>query len=141
MAEDTYAGDVSPSDAWGILRDDAAAVLIDCRTEPEWRYVGLPDLSALGKEVLCVCWQVFPDLRLNDGFAEAVAELGVTPERTVLFLCRSGVRSRNAAVALTAAGYRRCLNVADGFEGPHDRERRRGRIGGWKASGLPWSQE
>ena len=141
MAEETYAGDVSPSEAWRILQDEATAVLVDCRTEAEWRYVGLPDLSALDKQVVCVCWQVFPDMGLNDGFAQALAEQGVGAEQTVLFLCRSGVRSRNAAVAMTAAGYGRCFNVADGFEGPHDRERHRGRIGGWKASGLPWAQD
>jgi rhodanese-related sulfurtransferase len=56
-------------------------------------------------------------------------------------LCRSGARSRAAAEAMTALGYQRCYNVADGFEGPHDGERHRGQLAGWKASGLPWTQE
>ncbi len=141
MTDESYAGDISPSEAWQILNDEAAAVLVDCRTDAEWRYVGLPDLRALGKQALCVPWQLFPDLRLNERFADSLAEQGVEPEQTVLFLCRSGVRSRNAAIAMTPAGYSRCLNVSDGFEGPHDRQQHRGQVGGWKASGLPWSQD
>jgi hypothetical protein len=41
---------------------------------------------------------------------------------------------------MAAAGYTRCRNVADGFEGPLDAERHRGKLGGWKAKGLPWAQ-
>jgi rhodanese-related sulfurtransferase len=59
----------------------------------------------------------------------------------VLFLCRSGGRSRNAAVAMTAAGFGSCYNVAEGFEGDKDGEGHRGRVGGWKLAGLPWRQE
>ena len=141
MSDETYAGDVDPSQAWQILTDESDAALVDCRTEAEWRYVGLPDLSTLGKQTLCVGWQLFPDMRPNPNFAKDLAAKGVTPDRTVLFLCRSGVRSRHAAIAMTAAGFHRCLNVADGFEGPKDRQKHRGRIGGWKASGLPWIQD
>jgi rhodanese-related sulfurtransferase len=57
----------------------------------------------------------------------------------VYFICRSGVRSRHAAEAATAAGLGPAYNVLDGFEGQLDRERHRG-IGGWKADGLPWVQ-
>jgi rhodanese-related sulfurtransferase len=56
-------------------------------------------------------------------------------------ICRSGVRSRDAAIALTRAGYGPCYNVADGFEGPKDEAGHRGARGGWKAAGLPWTQE
>jgi hypothetical protein len=45
-----------------------------------------------------------------------------------------------AAEAMTNAGYRRCRNVADGFEGPLDANRHRGRVAGWKAAGLAWVQ-
>jgi len=58
----------------------------------------------------------------------------------LLFLCRSGVRSRAAAIAMTAAGYSRAYNIAQGFEGDPDAERHRGNKNGWKASGLPWKQ-
>jgi rhodanese-related sulfurtransferase len=58
----------------------------------------------------------------------------------LLMLCRSGARSRAAAIALTAAGYGPCFNIKDGFEGALDPERHRGAAAGWKAEGLPWIQ-
>jgi rhodanese-related sulfurtransferase len=53
---------------------------------------------------------------------------------------RSGGRSLAAAKAMAEAGYRACLKVAGGFEGPLDDGRHRGAVGGWKAAGLPWRQ-
>jgi rhodanese-related sulfurtransferase len=58
----------------------------------------------------------------------------------VLLLCRSGARSRAAAIALTAAGYGPCYNVSEGFEGDRDGAAHRGSVGGWKVAGLPWAQ-
>ena len=115
-------------------------MLIDVRTRAEWNYVGLPDLDSLGKKVALSQWQVYPSMQPNPQF---VAELtAALPDRTapLLFLCRSGARSAAAAKALTAAGYSSCFNVAEGFEGPLDAEAKRGRVGGWKAAGLPWRQ-
>jgi len=43
-----YAGDVNPSDAYVELQADPLAVLVDVRTNAEWSYVGLPDLSPIG---------------------------------------------------------------------------------------------
>lgn len=135
-----YAGDVNPSTAWKMLSEQKAAVLIDVRTRAEWNYVGLPDLDGLAKKVALVEWQVFPSMQPNSQF---VAELSAAlPDKTapLLFLCRSGARSAAAAKAMTAAGYSSCFNVAEGFEGPLDAEAKRGRVGGWKAAGLPWRQ-
>ena len=140
MVED-YAGDLSPDEAWTLLEQDPAAQLVDVRSDAEWRYVGLPALRSLGKDVHRVSWQIFPDMKLNPDFAEAVAACGLAKEQPLLFLCRSGVRSKHAAVALTALGYGRCYNVAEGFEGDRDDEGHRGNKGGWKRRGLPWLQE
>ncbi len=140
LSEQTYAGDVQPTEAWRILSEDPAAALVDVRTDAEWGYVGLPDLSSLGKETLCVSWQVFPQMALNPGFAAEVEAGGLSKDQPILLICRSGVRSRHAAVALTQAGYHCCYNVADGFEGPCDKQRHRGRQAGWKADELPWAQ-
>jgi rhodanese-related sulfurtransferase len=136
-----YAGDVDVRRAWELLRQDDKAVLIDVRTKPEWRYVGHPDLKALGKEPLFVEWQGYPDPKLNPSFTAEVEAAGVSKEATVLLLCRSGARSRAAAIALTKLGYRRCYNISDGFEGAKDKDGHRGRSGGWKAAGLPWQQD
>ena len=69
-----------------------------------------------------------------------LTERGVGPGTPVLFICRSGVRSRAAARALASAGWRRCYNLSEGFEGGLDDARRRGALGGWRVSGLPWTQ-
>ena len=45
-----------------------------------------------------------------------------------------------AAIALASAGWARCYNVAEGFEGGLDETRKRGALGGWRAGGLPWTQ-
>ena len=135
---------VSVGDTWTKLESDAGAVLVDVRTMAEWTYVGLPDLTAIGKQPVLVEWQGFPDNRLNTAFVErlteALAQGGADKGTEVFFICRSGVRSLKAAQAMAAAGYTRCRNVADGFEGPLDPDRHRGKLGGWKAEGLPWTQ-
>ena len=74
------------------------------------------------------------------GLADELQRRGADKTSPVLFLCRSGARSRHAAIALTSAGWTHCYNIADGFEGPLDGERRRGAIGGWRAKGMPWTQ-
>ena len=135
----SYAGDVTPEQAWAALRDEPGAVLVDVRTRAEWSYVGLPDLGPIGKEVVLVEWQSFPDGRVNDGFVEQLEAAGVGREQSVYFLCRSGVRSISAAEAATAAGWAESRNVLDGFEGPHDAQRHRS-VAGWKVAGLPWVQ-
>jgi rhodanese-related sulfurtransferase len=136
-----YAGDVTARQAWEQLSKDRRAVLVDVRTPAEWSYVGTPDLSALGKTLVKVFWQAYPGMALNGQFAEELGRTGLSKDDSLYFLCRSGARSRAAAEAMTALGYQRCYNVADGFEGPHDGERHRGQLAGWKASGLPWTQE
>lgn len=135
-----YAGDVNPRKAYDILSADADAVLIDCRTTPEWQFVGVPDLSPLGKEVLLLSWQAYPTMDVQVDFVDQVKARGVTPDQPVLLLCRSGARSRAAAIALTQAGFEKAFNVAEGFEGDKDGEQHRGQVGGWKVAGLPWVQ-
>src|SRR5438067_1964979 len=99
----TYAGDVSPGQAYELLANDPDAVLVDVRTRAEWTYVGLPDLRPLGKHVVTVEWQRYPDGAPNQAFLDELAAAGVEPEQPVLFLCRSGARSAAAAQAATVA--------------------------------------
>ncbi|WP_076260920.1 rhodanese-like domain-containing protein [Intrasporangium flavum] len=135
----SYAGDVTPEQAWAALRDEPGAVLVDVRTSAEWSYVGLPDLAEVGKDVVLVEWQSYPDGRVNERFVDDLAAAGVGKEQPVYFLCRSGVRSVSAAEAATAAGWAQSRNVLEGFEGPHDAQRHRA-VSGWKVAGLPWVQ-
>jgi len=140
-APQAYAGDIDVRRAWELLKEDPKATLVDVRTKPECRYVGHPDLTALGKRPLFIEWQAYPDLALNEGFADELAAQGIAKDAPLLFLCRSGARSKAAAILLTGLGYQRCYNVADGFEGAKDAAGHRGQAGGWKAAGLPWQQD
>lgn len=139
-----YAGDLTSDAAWALLKDNPAAQLVDVRTIAEWSFVGVPDLSGVGREVHCIEWQVFPLMTPNPDFvgqaAETLRQAGAGAETPVLFLCRSGARSRAAAIALTRAGFHHAYNIAGGFEGDMDQERHRGNRNGWKATGLPWRQ-
>lgn len=135
----SYAGDVTPEQAWTALRDRPDAVLVDVRTRAEWSYVGLPDLADVGKQVVTVEWQVYPDGHVNDLFTGDLEDAGVARDQPVYFLCRSGVRSVAAAEAATRDGWSEALNVLEGFEGPHDAHRHR-TVSGWKVAGLPWVQ-
>lgn len=135
----TYAGDVEPAEAYAALAADEDAVLVDVRTSAEWNYVGVPDLSGLGKRVMCLEWQRFPDGAVNGDFVEQLRDAGIPDGAPIYFLCRSGVRSAAAARAATAAGLGPSYNVSDGFEGPHDEHGHRA-VSGWKAAGLPWRQ-
>ena len=129
----SYAGDITPEQAWEMLEAHPDAVLVDCRTEAEWRFVGVPDLSALGRDVVYVEWNR-NDGSHNDGFVDELTSSGVAPgERPVIFLCRSGNRSIGAAESATAAGIAPSYNVLDGFEGDLDDHRHRGATG-WKAN-------
>ncbi|MGD0143130.1 MAG: rhodanese-like domain-containing protein [Rhizomicrobium sp.] len=137
-----YAGDLTSDAAWALLNDNPKAQLVDVRTTAEWSFVGLPDLSSVGRDVHCVEWQSFPTMAVNPDFVgQTKAQLaGAVADTPVLFLCRSGARSRAAAIAMTRAGFSRAYNIAGGFEGDMDQQRHRGQRNGWKASGLPWKQ-
>jgi rhodanese-related sulfurtransferase len=135
----TYAGDLDPTQAWALLEADPTAVLVDVRSEAEWVFVGLPDLSSLGRKPVTVSWNLWPAGTRNERFLDDLRDAGVTGQGPVVFLCRSGARSAAAATAATEAGLEPAYNVADGFEGETDEAGHRG-VTGWKACGLPWRQ-
>ena len=135
----SYAGDVTPTEAWIVLQGDPRAVLVDVRTHAEWSYVGLPDLRSLGRDVVRIEWQRYPDGSINDRFVDELAAAGVETDQPLYFLCRSGVRSIAAAEAAAAAGWTESYNVSEGFEGPPDAQHHRA-VAGWKVAGLPWVQ-
>lgn len=136
----SYAGDLDPTETHLLLSEDPTAVLVDCRTTAEWSYVGAPDLTDLGKQVVFIEWNRFPTGEVNLDFVSQLEEAGIDRSQPVAFLCRSGVRSKAAASAATAAGFTAAYNVAKGFEGPADERGHRGTRAGWKVAGLPWKQ-
>ena len=140
---------VTPQAALAVLRMDSGAVMVDVRSAPEWTFVGVPDLSGIGAAPWRIEWAAWPDMtpdaaRFSAALARAVEDAPVAPRR-LLFLCRSGLRSRAAAeqVAHWAAARTpaiACTNINEGFEGDKDAHGHRGTANGWKARGLPWTQ-
>ncbi|RUP02680.1 MAG: rhodanese-like domain-containing protein [Mycobacterium sp.] len=137
----SYAGDITPLQAWKLLSDNPQAVLVDVRTDAEWRFVGVPDLSSLGRDVVYVEWNKSNGQHNNNFLTELQDKIPSAGEgeRPVVFLCRSGNRSIGAAEVATEAGFTPSYNVLDGFEGQLDAHGHRGETG-WRAVGLPWKQ-
>ena len=131
---------VTSQQAWDALARDPDAQLVDVRTTAEWSYVGVPDLSAIGKRAALIVWQEFPSGEINADFRAELERSQLRRDQPIFFLCRSGARSLAAARHAEAAGFSTVFNVSDGFEGPPDSEQHRGHVAGWKAAGLPWRQ-
>jgi rhodanese-related sulfurtransferase len=131
-----YRGDLAPKDAHERLQKNPSAVLIDVRSQPEWTFVGVPQVDRLMR----VSWQVYPTMEVNGNFAAEVKAMGLGDDTEILCICRSGARSASAATALTLAGFTNCWNIAEGFEGDKNVHGRRGVTNGWKAANLPWAQ-
>jgi rhodanese-related sulfurtransferase len=126
-----YAGALTPEEAFALMQ--AGAKLVDVRTRPELLYVGRVPGSVL------VEWQTYPGNARNPEFLDQLAE-AVEPADTLMFLCRSGVRSHAAAATAAQAGFRDSYNVLEGFEGDKDAAQHRSTVGGWRKAGLPWVQ-
>jgi rhodanese-related sulfurtransferase len=139
--EEDMVDDVAPKQVWEALMSNPDAMLCDVRTSAEWTFVGLPDLSQAGKQIVPIELQSFPSMQHNPRFLDEMRGAGLRPEHHVYFICRSGGRSMAAARIAQEHGFPHVYNVRDGFEGPHDQRGHRGLVAGWKHDGLPWVQK
>jgi rhodanese-related sulfurtransferase len=129
----SYAGDLTPEEAWAKL--EQGAILVDVRTEGEWAHIGIPDTKATDNDPLFIQW-TFPGGIPNPNFISDLSQQAPEDNATeLLFICRSGQRSISAAIAATQAGFT-SYNVLEGFEGEPDRYGER-TVNGWKNRGLP----
>src|SRR3990172_9518375 len=126
-----YAGALLPGEAYALMQKGAK--LVDVRTRAELHFVG----SVPGSDA--IEWNTYPEGHRNPAFLEELAE-AVPTEQPVMFLCRSGVRSHNAAIVATEAGWAEAYNVLEGFEGDKAAAAHRNSAGGWRKAGLPWVQ-
>ena len=124
-----------------MLKLKTQSNLVDVRTDAEYLFAGVVDISSLRKKNAYVNWLFFPNLDLNPNFAAELEVENFDKNQPLLFICRSGVRSKHAAIAMMALGYIKCYNIAGGFEGDKDDAMHRGSENGWKHAGLPWVQE
>lgn len=128
-----YEGAFLPIEAYEILQITPGAKLVDVRTQAELDWVGhIPDAVEIE-------WATYPGMKPNPYFITQL-EQQVDKEALVLFICRSGARSHNAAITATKSGYTDSYNVLEGFEGDKDANKHRNVLGGWRARGLPWEQ-
>ena len=138
--------DVNPTDTWTGLAEKPDSILVDVRTNAEWSFVGIPDLSSVNKQAILIEWSQFPTMTKNKDFASNLMDkLNGSAPSDVYFLCRSGVRSLAAAALMietfAAQGWSvNCINVTEGFEGDLDTDGHRGNLNGWRARGLAWRQ-
>ena len=131
----------SSFDCFRMLSINQNSHLIDVRTKPEWDYVGIPDLSSIKKQALCISWKIYPEMRVNNNFEKQIIKFNIQKNNNLYFICRSGNRSYDAAKFLISKGFTNCFNVSDGFEGELNQHHKRASIDGWKFHNLPWKQQ
>lgn len=128
-----YAGALLPGEAHALLQQEPGAKVIDVRSRAELDFVGrIPGSVEIE-------WKIYPGMAPNPGFIQQLAQK-VPQDAIVMFVCRSGGRSHDAAVAAKQAGYGAAFNVLEGFEGDRDKSGHRNTVGGWRVAGLPWTQ-
>ena len=132
-----YAGALTPQEAFEVLQANPKALLVDVRTKAELDLVGrIP--GAVNVE-----WAFYPGMVANENFAEQLtAELNnrnIGKDSVLIFLCRTGGRSNNAATVAASLGYSQAYNTLEGFEGEANADKQRTTINGWKHAGLPWT--
>ncbi len=135
-----YSEDIALSKAWEILEKNLNSFLIDVRTIEEYVFVGAPWLEQINKKLIHIPWRLFPNMELNPDFVMKVRNAVPDTDSELLFICRSGGRSREAAEYILSLGYKNCYNIVEGFEGNLDSNCHRGKLNSWKAAGLPWRQ-
>lgn len=127
----TYAGALTPLEVYDVLSKTQHAVLVDVRTKAEL------DLVGQVPKALHVEWAYYPGMVANPDFP-AQLEMQVDKESLVIFMCRTGGRSHQAAALAASLGFTEAYNMLEGFEGEANAERQRTLINGWRHAGLPW---
>ena len=113
---------IKSSEIRKFLENNPNTVLLDVRTEDEWKTIGKPDTKDFGIK------SFFITISQDSSFLDNVKK-SINKDDQVLVMCAAGGRSIIAANLLANEGYD-ALNVSDGFSGNGDDP-------GWKNLGLP----
>ena len=113
---------IKSSEIKKFIEKNPDTVLLDVRTEDEWKTVGKPDTKDLGIK------SFFISISKDPSFLNNVKQ-NINKDDQVLVMCAAGGRSIIAANLLANEGYK-TFNVSDGFSG-------NGEDPGWKNLGLP----
>ena len=110
------------------IKNNPKCVLLDVRTEEEWKNDGQPNGDEIGLKTYFLTIQ-FADKTFNNNFYEELKKLNINQDNEILTMCMGGVRSQAAAELLAKMNYK-CSNISDGFLGNSENI-------GWKANNLP----
>ena len=113
---------IKSSEIKNFIKDNPKSVLLDVRTNDEWKSIGKPDTKNLGIK------SFFITITQDPGFIENVKK-EINKDNQVLVMCAAGGRSIIAANLLQNEGYV-VYNISDGFSG-------NGQDPGWEKLGLP----
>ena len=113
---------IKSSEIKNFIENNPKTVLLDVRTNDEWKTIGKPDSTNLGIKTF------FITISQDSGFIENIKK-EINKENQVLVMCAAGGRSIIAATLLQNEGYV-AHNISDGFSG-------NGVDSGWKNLGLP----
>ena len=126
-----YTGELTPREAFEVLQQEPATVLVDVRSKAELELVGkIPGATNIE-------WAFYPGMVPNADFVTQLLSQ-VDKNLAVVFMCRTGGRSHNAAMLAQQLGYK-AYNMLEGFEGESNALKQRTQINGWKQAGLPWT--
>ena len=109
--------------------------MIDVRSVAEYVFVGHPEMA------YCIPLSFWDEnsqkLNPNPNFLQDI-QGRFKKNDCLIFICRSGGRSAQAALAAEKAGFSEVLNIDQGFEGEPDARGYR-TVNGWKNSKLPYT--
>ena len=128
-----YAGALTPQEAYALLQVNPQATLVDVRTRAELELVGRVPFAT------SIEWAFYPGMVANADFAAQLDNLALDKNAVVIFMCRTGGRSHNAAIVAQKLGFSQAYNMQEGFEGEANADKQRTQINGWKHANLPWT--
>lgn len=128
-----YAGALTPQEAFQVTQLTQNAKLVDVRSRAELELVGrVPQATHIE-------WAFYPGMVANQDFAAQI-KVQLDSESLVIFMCRTGGRSHNAAILAAKNGFAEAYNMLEGFEGEATPDtKQRCKINGWKVADLPWT--
>lgn len=138
---------INPNEAFELLKNNADSVLVDVRTFEEFNFVGTANPKEFNNRMILLPWQLMPTMEVNESFEDQLAAEtkklfgNKAQDAKIIFICRTGGRSYQAANQALMLGYKNCYNLTSGFEGDFNELGQRGKVNGWKAQSLPWRQK
>lgn len=97
---------ITPKDALELLKGEKKAILIDVRTEEEFRIIRIPGSILI------------PDYEIRDKIVNVVPD----KDTPIILYCRTGNRSAKAAKTLADMGYTKVFDLGGILDWPYDTE-------------------